>query len=60
MNKLKAEIKAIPGETGWWRQAGQDTYICLAVRLRDYGIPKEEVVDILEKAFYAAAAEFGA
>lgn len=52
-----ADLAATPD--GWWRTSGREAYEELAVTLLAFGLGEDTVIDILTRAYAAAAAEFG-
>lgn len=56
---LRDLIQAIPGDDGWWNESARDTYLELAEQLRISGLETDEIVEILEKAYWAAASCYG-
>jgi len=65
MDKLPAEVFAAVGDLGatpdgWWRTSGREDYEELAVTLLAFGLGTDTVIDILARAYAAAAAEYGA
>ena len=58
--QLIDRIAKIPGENGWWTSAGQDTFESLGLRLVGTGMRPQEVIEVLEEAYWAVAEQFGA
>lgn len=58
-NDTKEAIARIPGDEGWWRTSGQETYEELAADLIAKGLAPGDAVSVLESAYAAAAGEFG-
>lgn len=59
IDDLMKVVRKIPGPDGWWHLSGQTVYLLLAHELVDYGLSTEKALDILERAYAAAADEFG-
>lgn len=58
--ELLRAIEHIPGDDGWWHSDGQDTYRELAEELvDDAGMDHDKALSVLERAYGAAAGEFG-
>lgn len=57
--RMRRLVRGIPGDHGWFRVDNADTYIALAAKLREYGVPAEVVFDVLTDAYQATADEFG-
>lgn len=56
---LAKAIEQIPGPEGWWTSSGYETYLRIAKRLLDGGLPFPEVVGFLTDFYHAAAEQFG-
>ncbi len=58
--ELVKRIEAIPGEGGWWKQSSRDEYVKIALQLyENTGSKGEEIIDYLERAYWAAAECYG-
>jgi hypothetical protein len=58
---LDKRIKAIPNSpNGFWKSASEDTYIEVGHQLKARGMSDNEVVDVLETLYWAAASCYGA
>jgi hypothetical protein len=57
--KLRAEIAALPGDDGWWHTAGADAFEGIAETLLARGLSEKEIINVLDIAWSAVAAEFG-
>lgn len=60
MENLSKRIETIPGEDGWWKSSSKDRYESLAKDLITKGFSEDEVIGILEEAYWAAANCYGA
>jgi len=58
--ELRRRIVEWTGPVGWWDPHNEDTYVALAGRLIDLGVPAEEALDILSQAHAATCDEYGA
>lgn len=56
--RVEARIDAIPNDE-WWRQAGRQVYLSLAEQLLRHGLAEDVAVAVLQRAYDAAAGEFG-
>lgn len=56
---LDKAIDEIPGGDGWWHPHNGDTYRALGRDLVALGATEEAAVEILSRAYGAAADEFG-
>lgn len=54
---LRKMIEEIPGDYGWTK--GLDDYLELAANLIRRGFTEEQAADFLNKAYWAAAGEYG-
>lgn len=52
--RMRNAVLDIPGEAGWYCQRNLDTYQRLATTLRTWGMPAEDVMDLLTDAYWAA------
>jgi len=57
--RVEARIDAIPNDGEWWRQAGRQAYMSIAEQLLRHGLDEDVAVSILQRAYDAAAGEFG-
>lgn len=57
--QLTDAVRAIPGDSGWWRQGGEEAFHGLALQLLTKGFTFAETVEILSTAYGAVADEFG-
>lgn len=56
---LGDQVEQIPGDAGWWHQSGSEEYTVLAVELVELGVDRFKALEILTKAYWVAANEFG-
>lgn len=57
---VRAALAELPhSPDGWWKQADGEEYEALAAELLQLGIGAETVIDVLSRAYAAAAHEFG-
>lgn len=56
---IKQEIDLIPGDSGWWDDDDKGDFLALAVELFDLGLDRCQVIEILARAYWAVANEFG-
>lgn len=54
---MRRLVASIPGAAGWRTDASGDRYQELATKLRAYGVPADDVYDVLVDAYEAATAE---
>lgn len=52
-------IKTLPDHGEWWRTGNESTFIHVAKRLRELGMPAEEVVETLSEVYAAVSDEYG-
>jgi hypothetical protein len=57
--ELLALVDKIPGPDGWWHSDGQETFRALADEMVAVGMDHEQTLSVLERAYGAAAGEFG-
>lgn len=53
------QVDLIPGDSGWWNKSNRGDYLALAVELFDLGLDRYQVLEILTRAYWAVANEFG-
>lgn len=56
---VEKEVALIPGDAGWWHESGKDDFVMLAVELMDEGLDRYKALEILIRAYWATANEFG-
>lgn len=56
---LEERVLAIPGKDGFWKSHTKDTFLKTALLLWQRGFSDNEVIDILEKLWYAVSNEYG-
>lgn len=56
---LEKEVALIPGDAGWWHESDKDDFMVLAVELMDEGLDRYKAMEILIRAYWATANEFG-
>ena len=56
---LRKEIAQTPGDSGWWSKDNGEDFVVLAVELMDKGLDRYEALEILTRAYWAVANEFG-
>lgn len=57
---IEKEVALIPGDSGWWHESGRDDFLALTVELiQDYGLDRYKALEILIRAYWATANEFG-
>lgn len=56
---VRDEIASIPGDDGWWRTGGQDTFESAAADLIAHGFTDAEALSLLGDLFSAVAEEYG-
>lgn len=54
---MRRLVSQIPPAGGWKQQAAGQSFQDLATKLRDYGVPADDVVEILVQAYEAAERE---
>ena len=59
MERLKAGIKAIAGEDGWWKSSSEEAYVGMAFQLVEKGFTVDEALGFMADAYSAAAECFG-
>lgn len=59
MTDWKERIKTIPSD-GWWKSSSNEKFEELYVKLIGKGFTQDEAIEILETAYCAVSAEFGA
>ncbi len=57
--KMDDRIEEIAGEEGFYKQDTRDAFLSVFKQLVKSGIDADDVIDMLEKLFYAMAGEFG-
>ena len=57
--RWKKVIEAMPGEDGWWKQDGLHEFERLYHEMCVYEVPREVVLDWLERAYSAVREEYG-
>lgn len=57
--ELEKAIEDIPRDGEWWKQSTHDTFLTGARRLRELGMPFEEIEDFLDDLYRAVADEYG-
>lgn len=57
-SELQELINAIPGEEGWWKTDGADTFVDIASQLIERGFTQTDAVDLLTSAYGAVSNEF--
>lgn len=58
--KLTKIAKALPGKGGWFHDDGYEPFVAIGLKLAAAGVPVAEIKELLQKAYNAAASEFGA
>lgn len=56
---IEKEAALIPGDAGWRHESGKDDFVMLAVELIDEGLDRHKAMEILIRAYWATANEFG-
>lgn len=56
---IEKEVALIPGDSGWWHQRDKDDFVALAVELMGEGLDRYKAMEILIRAYWATANEFG-
>jgi hypothetical protein len=59
MSTLNKRIKEIPGEDSWWKSSSYSCFSDIAKTLKEKGLSDDEIVDILESAYWAVADCYG-
>lgn len=55
---LKNAILAIP-EDGFWKSSAEDSFLDAGALLTEKGLAEDEIVDLLNDLYYAAASCYG-
>lgn len=58
LTELTELINAIPGEEGWWKSDGADTFADIAAQLVERGFTQTDAVDLLTSAYQAVSGEY--
>lgn len=52
-------VTQIPGDSGWLQQENGQDFCVLAVELMELGLDRYKAIEILTRAYWAVAQEFG-
>ena len=57
--RMYERIEEIPGVEGWWNSSSHEIFDGVGAKLLEHGFTEDDVIDILDRLYYAAGLEFG-